>query len=1219
MDLEGIVIDPIHIFCEEEYEMQNPTNPDHFQVVKHKDTQKKFYLIKRGENFNYSTKSSFIFKIENSFKLIHPAIINLSGYSITKPYLYYKYSQSPLYINDIDLTDTTVQIIFLGIASGLSYLLSKSYYISNFSIKSVIFDKIFYPKLIDYINLPDINETHKKDSIVQYSQFIQEILNKKTEENSSISINDELKALIERCNSNDNIPTFEDFINFFKKKSYRDNLNVFKDPSFSRYCQILDFADKIIYDSSLSQEEVYSYVQFESIEKICHCFLSNNKEIKQLDQNDENLLNSLPEHNIIQLAKCFSPLTEKFKRYIYSEDISLVIPGWNKLAELEPFQLYQALLSKMQELVKEKQRIDFYHKKAKEYEYKIEAIRIKAIELLKDAYKNSEDVNIKIELAVQYVKGDLLPYNVKKALRILTSISTDYLPTKTLVKGMINTLKQSDNDNIRDAIPADQIKIFNKAEKNDILSMLFVAFSLYTGFNGFPIRRSLSIQYYRKAAELSPNAMMLQGYLYYNGIFFPQNLKRARNCFLRASEKGCYKAEIINCILRKHVWRSYLIDYDVNDLFSSFLPQHPEKEEENDFYCFARINYYLNTHISDVKFYDSKIVDSDIHLNSDKENHSMKLALYTYDGWEKKIKPAFSENVLLFPTEKKDPLSIGKNYYYGMNGYPVNYTEAAKNIKISADSGNAEAQWRYAMLCIDAIGVKYDVETAKQYLIKSMNQNNIQGKFHYSFLALKSNEYEDIMKDCINKKHLDAMYYYGMHLEKKDEDEIDFEKVIEIYKKASDEGHFDSFLRLINLYENQSKKELFEENLLLSVGILNENLLIKLIELLDEQEKYKQSNILIDIGIKLNPKKFDCYFADHLLYGKGIKRNIERALNLMILTIRENQNYILQESLINDNEIPDQFIENIPDKFIYLMLQAYAINNEHGRALAFLLKFQKRIDVEHRKEYHLFYQNFDPDLAHHFLIPPYFYYDDFKVCHDLYMEHIIKDSRFNNYFLALLSISKGEAINYFAIALIGKAYKQGKHMMRNLKTAIKYFECSARNKCPLGYYYIAKEFYYGRYIDQDCDNALKYFNLAIENNDVPRAGYYIFKISVIYNKKNDKCIKFLKIAADFGHKRALYKYGHLLFTGKNPGIPQNKEKGIELIQKASYQKYKKAIQFCLLHRISFKETKDDSDSSVEEDAHSRLTKILNEIKEQNNGTLVNRKQGEITYEKNEEL
>lgn len=50
--------------------------------------------------------------------------------------------------------------------------------------------------------------------------------------------------------------------------------------------------------------------------------------------------------------------------------------------------------------------------------------------------------------------------------------------------------------------------------------------------------------------------MSILGYLYYNGLIFPQNLKRARKNFKIAAEKGCLRAEIIDNIIRKHPWRS---------------------------------------------------------------------------------------------------------------------------------------------------------------------------------------------------------------------------------------------------------------------------------------------------------------------------------------------------------------------------------------------------------------------------------------------------------------------------------------------------------------------------------------------------------------------------------------------------------------------------------------------------------------------------------------
>lgn len=91
---------------------------------------------------------------------------------------------------------------------------------------------------------------------------------------------------------------------------------------------------------------------------------------------------------------------------------------------------------------------------------------------------------------------------------------------------------------------------------------------------------------------------------------------------------------------------------------------------------------------------------------------------------------------------------------------------------------------------------------------------------------------------------------------------------------------------------------------------------------------YKQSNVLIQVGIKLNHEIFDYYYFDHLLYGKGITPNIKRAKKLIILAIREYEPQL------------------IPDIYLYLMLQAYAINNEHENALGFLLKFELLIFLD---------------------------------------------------------------------------------------------------------------------------------------------------------------------------------------------------------------------------------------------------------------------------------
>lgn len=956
MDLKKVVIDPIHVFINEKYKIKEPISSNQYQIVKCNDTDELFYLIKKGEDYDSDTKPSFIYYIEKSFELIHPAIINLSGYSFIKPYFYYKCCKEPVYINNtlLNLSDENVQNILIGVASGLSYLLSKKYYISNFSIKTVILDELFFPKLIDYINFTDINsQTHEKEMIKKYSEFVQEILNKKIQEDPMIPINDRLQNLIERCNQEENIPTFKDFIDFFKSDSYRGNLHFYNDLKCQRYFRILNFEDLIIYDDLISKKHS-NCEDFDSIEQICYYFYNNRSEIKELNEKQKFMLNSLPEFYIKKMVKFCLPLTEKLKRYLYNDDLTEVIPNWEKLDKSNSFQLYKELIKQITKLEKQKKEIYFVSKKVEEIEYKIEAIRIKAIELLKDASKQSDNPNAKIELAVQYIKGELLPYNLEKAQNILKSISTSDVQIKKLIKQMKKKVKEAIDFNVIEAIPVDHFDIFHKAEKDDIISMLYIAFSLFTGFKGFQILRSFAIQYYRKAANLSPNAMTILGFLYLNGIFFPRNLKRARNCFIKAMEKGCLKAEIVDCLLRKHVWRTYLLDFDINDLFKNYLPTFSSRSF-NDSLAFAYINYILaiGPYLEDPfpkKLIELKLKDSPEQLKSDNEIHSMELILNEEMMWNKKFNPVYTEKILSFPEEKDDPLTIGKSYYYGLNNYPVNYQKAAKFIKISADSGNSEAQWRIAIMYLYSIGINYDLDAVKNYLAKSSEQDNKQGKFYYDvFLKNEgisppyagisppyagippphtgiSPPYKGIPPPNIEIPHpfmlkekyddyLDAFYYFGSYFEKCD-----------LLIVASHQGHIDSFLRLINIYENQSEKELFERSLNLSVGLLNETTLIKLIHIFDKNENYKQSNILIQVGMKLNRRKFDYYYFDHLMYGKGISQNTERAKKLIMLAIKEYDPQL------------------IPDEYICLMLQAYAINNEHENALGFLLKYQERIN-----------------------------------------------------------------------------------------------------------------------------------------------------------------------------------------------------------------------------------------------------------------------------------
>lgn len=196
--------------------------------------------------------------------------------------------------------------------------------------------------------------------------------------------------------------------------------------------------------------------------------------------------------------------------------------------------------------------------------------------------------------------------------------------------------------------------------------------------------------------------------------------------------------------------------------------------------------------------------------------------------------------------------------------------------------------------------------------------------------------------------------------------------------------------------------------------------------------------------------------------------------------------------------------------------------------------------------------------------------------------------------------------NSFAFAIIGKFYKHGKLFMRDLNKAVYYFARSAELECPLGYYYIGKEYFYGRYLIQDYDKAKEYLLRSMRNNDEPRACYYIYKISNILKNTSLDDIKMLKIGVEFEHKKALYKYGHLLYKGNDSKIEKNESEGIKFIQRAAFQNHKKAIKFCISHGIIYKKNEEEDflindDQEIEKySSENSFNHDLNKKKKQKN-------------------
>lgn len=392
-------------------------------------------------------------------------------------------------------------------------------------------------------------------------------------------------------------------------------------------------------------------------------------------------------------------------------------------------------------------------------------------------------------------------------------------------------------------------------------------------------------------------------------------------------------------------------------------------------------------------------------------------------------------------------------------------------------------------------------------------------------------------------------------------------------------------IRLLDVCKNNSQ-ELFENYLELSVGILNEKKLIELIKLYDKNEKYELSASLIQIGLKMNYESFIFYYIDYLLYGKGMPPNIKRAKNLAIIAFQKNY--------------------GLYDKRIYSLLQAFVINNEHKNALKCLLKYNDELSIKYREDFHLFYKKFDKNLARKYFIPACYYYKEYIDCHNILMEFHEQNKKETQIFKELYAEKVSMKENSFAFAIIGKFYKHGKLFMRDLNKAVYYFARSAELECPLGYYYIGKEYFYGRYLIQDYDKAKEYLLRSMRNNDEPRACYYIYKISNILKNTSLDDIKMLKIGVEFEHKKALYKYGHLLYKGNDSKIEKNESEGIKFIQRAAFQNHKKAIKFCISHGIIYKKNEEEDflindDQEIEKySSENSFNHDLNKKKKQKN-------------------
>ena len=247
------------------------------------------------------------------------------------------------------------------------------------------------------------------------------------------------------------------------------------------------------------------------------------------------------------------------------------------------------------------------------------------------AKKNFKDA--KVKLALHYLKGDIVPANFDKCLMWFKSVA---FGNKEDISHYINPINEKIaelNKEIANLNP-EQKKAIKKAEDGELLYMIYVAFAFYSGIDHFPISPSKAVQYYRLAAKQNPHFMCLLGGMYLQGYIFPRNINRARHCFQSASLNGSVKAKIIDSMIRKHVWRYYLSDVSIENIYNAYM-QCPESLSFDDTLIFPEINFLIQNmqtnlihsspYMSTFYFYDRR------NEYGGEKKSEMKLAINTID------------------------------------------------------------------------------------------------------------------------------------------------------------------------------------------------------------------------------------------------------------------------------------------------------------------------------------------------------------------------------------------------------------------------------------------------------------------------------------------------------------------------------------------------------------------------------------------------------------
>lgn len=584
---------------------------------------------------------------------------------------------------------------------------------------------------------------------------------------------------------------------------------------------------------------------------------------------------------------------------------------------------------------------------------------------------------------------------------------------------------------------------------------------------------------------------------------------------------------------------------------------------------FKEIPAFLSSHILSSIGDDSELFD----LISDIEN---------YVPWSSneimisnRIDTALKGNL-------EDQIYVGKSYFHGDNGYPVNIKEAFKFFSL-AKGNDIESKYMCGYITFFWNAKVGDNETGLLDLINASEEGNLDARYRlaqvlgrtiyndefYDFLhSNDKDEYlleqkpVELLRECAEKNHAKAMFQYARILESSVNKVQGRKESLVWYERAARLGHIESLKRLYHILRHLNDQEAIKNLMPIMCGLNEPKYFVKMAELLtnlNEKEEYLQKAIELKYapsykayGDILNAKgdfsnamkfyskasfgepKAVTAVANMLAKGIGCTPNLARAKRVFQKAIEYNDSTKLRMEYANfiepyDLQLRHRQLKNIiksteAKEYYYLVAHNYLKGNGVKKNIP------KGIEIMH--------QALDAyDTRATYYLGKIYYFG----------KYIAKNQEQGLKYLQIAC----EEQNPKALHLLGKIYFKGIGVTKNVIKAAKYLVQGARNGNVKAKYYCSKpvfyKYYWGKFV--------KYFAKKV---DYQKSYWYNPHLYFVDKAESEL---FLKESAEAGYYKAQFAYGLKLIDDIDN--TECLSKGLEFIEKSAENphKYKKAIKF----------------------------------------------------------